>query len=418
MSLHSGLASVTLIGLVTIGGGLSAPVGPSVNAESPPPVLRSVDEWDWRWDAQTTEGEFVVPTTYYDRTHGRTYTRGATTLVYQLRIPEDHARIRGLIVLVPGLDQHSGRYRHVVDRFRDEFILASCDARFMGRSHPRLAALRQGDGQPRGVHRALQRIRKFFYIVYDLDTFVHEILPRRLAEEGIEFEQHPLLLLGHSLGGLAVLDYVLGIDHVQPPDNLVGVILSSPALMTPREPESWLQAIIINYNYHVNASFGSRTEERTAFLVGYEQLRNILMTPIFYLISLTRAPVDNEWATQWVTDDPWEQIGFQTDPLTIRRNPLNFIYQVQEHMIEVRYRAREMRQPFLMMYAQGDRIVNPIGAERFAVEALHNHPLNRVVAVGDTYSHELFRARPAVRNRLLDVTEEWIDDLLASRQRE
>jgi alpha-beta hydrolase superfamily lysophospholipase len=210
-----------------------------------------------------------------------------------------------------------------------------------------------------------------------------------------------------------VLDYVLGNDYQLPPTNLAGVILSSPALRPPRGVPNIFQQVIIVYNYHVNASFGSHTDERTLFLVTYEQLRNILMTPIFYLTSLTRVPIDNEWAQRHVTDDPWEQIGFQSDPLTIRSNPLNFIYQIQEHMLEIRDLQERMSVPYLLMYAQGDQIVNPAGAAAFALVTRDNHELNRVVPIADTHSHELFRARPAVRERLFTISEEWIDQVLA-----
>jgi alpha-beta hydrolase superfamily lysophospholipase len=193
---------------------------------------------------------------------------------------------------------------------------------------------------------------------------------------------------------------------------LTGVILSSPALGPPRGVPSISQKILLNYNYDVNASFGKRTEQRTLAGTLYEQTRNIFFTPIFYLASLTRIPAESGWASEWVTDDPWEQIGFQVDPITLRENPLNFIYQVQEHMIEISWRMEGLSKPFLLFYPQGDQIVSPIGARRFAELAEENHHLNRVVSVGDSFAHELFRARPAVRDRLLGEMRDWLDAVL------
>jgi alpha-beta hydrolase superfamily lysophospholipase len=383
----------------------------SVNAETPG-LVNHIAEWQWRWDDQTIVESFEVPRTYFDRRRGWRFERGSTELRYQLRIPEDRDRIRGIMVLVPGLDQHSGRYRHFVERFREEFILASCDARFMGQSNPQLAGLEPGQEPPPDAYRELRAIRKFYYLVYDLDEFLQEILPRQLSQEGMDFEEMPLILVGHSLGGLVALDYILGNDFNLPPTTLAGVILSAPALRPPRGMPSPFQRMLVGYSYSVNASFGSHTEERTILLVSYEQLRNIIMTPIFYLFSLTRMPVGSEWVTEWVTDDPWEQIGFQTDPNTLRANPLNFIYQVQEHMLEIRDREQNMVYPYLLFYSPADQIVDPAGAIEFASRTHTNHPLNQVVAVPDTHSHELFRARRAVRDRLLDVSEEWVDQLL------
>ena len=88
----------------------------------------------------------------------------------------------------------------------------------------------------------------------------------------------------------------------------------------------------------------------------------------------------------------------------------------QEQEIEIRDLAEEISEPYLLFYSQRDRIVNPEGASQFAARTLGNHPLNRVVPVADTHSHELFRSRPAVRDRLLDITVEWIDTLLEPSQ--
>jgi alpha-beta hydrolase superfamily lysophospholipase len=385
----------------------------SVNAESLPGVTETIEEWTWLWDDQTRSGELVVPRVYYDRRFGRTYSRGRMTLRYQLRIPENRDEIRGILVLIPGLAQHSGRYRYFVDHFKDDFVIAACDTRHMGRSNAALAEVELGEIPDPRAHRELRSIRKFFYIVYDLDEFLRAALPRHLAMEGIIFEDQSLIIVGHSLGGLVALDYALGNDVNVPPSNLAGIIFSYPARRPPRGVPSLSEKIFINYGFDVNASFGSGTEERTAFMVVYEQVRNLFMTPVFYLASLTRMPAGTEWVAQWVTDDPWEQIGFQMDPLTVRENPINFVYQIQEHIVEIRGAMEAMQDPYLLLLTPRDQIVNPIGAREFAERSLGNHPLNQVHAIPDTYSHEIFRARPAVRERAFAAVEEWIDRLLA-----
>jgi len=106
---------------------------------------------------------------------------------------------RGTVLLVHGLGEHSGRYEHVGDRLAGiGFDVVAPDLRGFGGS---------------GGQRA--HVARFTEYPDDLAPCA-----ARLAAAGI-----PLVLYGHSLGGLVALLYALG-DHPGP-DLL---ILSAPAL--------------------------------------------------------------------------------------------------------------------------------------------------------------------------------------------
>jgi alpha-beta hydrolase superfamily lysophospholipase len=104
--------------------------------------------------------------------------------------------------LVHGLGEHSGRYEHVGSYLAGRGVsVYAFDHQGHGRS-----------GGPRG------RVSDFSIFLDDLATF-HEFV--RLDSEGL-----PLFLLGHSMGGLIVVAYLL--ERPLTPDYLV---LSSPAIV-------------------------------------------------------------------------------------------------------------------------------------------------------------------------------------------
>ena len=120
---------------------------------------------------------------------------------------------RGVLLICPGMGEHSGRYATVVDVLvPDGWAVYGLDLRGHGRS----AGTR--------VH-----VRRYVDFLADLDTFRRTVVAR-----------HPGLrpfLLGHSMGGQIALAYAL--DHQ---DDLAGLVLSAPALQAPPVPRA-VQAV-------------------------------------------------------------------------------------------------------------------------------------------------------------------------------
>jgi acylglycerol lipase len=120
---------------------------------------------------------------------------------------------RGVLLICPGMGEHSGRYATVVDAVApDGWAVYGLDLRGHGRS-----------GGTR-VH-----VRHYVDFLADLDTFRRTVVAR-----------HPGLrpfLLGHSMGGQIALAYAL--NHQ---DDLAGLVLSAPALQAPPVPRA-VQAV-------------------------------------------------------------------------------------------------------------------------------------------------------------------------------
>lgn len=127
---------------------------------------------------------------------------GGLDLYYQSWQPE--GKIRGILAIVHGLGAHSGRYGNVIEQLiEQQFAVYGFDLRGHGRS----------PGQ-RGYINAWSEFRE------DLLAFLKLIKSQQLG--------CPIFLLGHSLGGVIVLDYVL--RYPQEASALQGVITLAPAI--------------------------------------------------------------------------------------------------------------------------------------------------------------------------------------------
>jgi acylglycerol lipase len=115
---------------------------------------------------------------------------------------------RAVVCLVHGLGEHSSRYAHVAEAFEKEgFILFGFDHR--------------GHGRSGGIRGHVSSIEDF---LQDIDLLLEQARKR--------YPNLPILLYGHSLGGILVLHYGLK----RKPD-IKGVIATSPGLHTALEKQ-------------------------------------------------------------------------------------------------------------------------------------------------------------------------------------
>jgi alpha-beta hydrolase superfamily lysophospholipase len=128
------------------------------------------------------------------------------TLLYVTDYLLARAEARGSIVLMHGLGEHSGRYRHIAQFFNEcGLSVRSYDHRGHGRSEGRRGDVINGDP-----------------MVQDAEIVLDDF--------AAGFDEPPFLF-GHSMGGLFACRFAL--SHLSP---LRGLILSSPALAVRLSP--------------------------------------------------------------------------------------------------------------------------------------------------------------------------------------
>ena len=210
------------------------------------------------------------------------------------------ATARGVVALMHGYGEHSGRYQHVAAALaRSGYRVMAIDAR--------------GHGQSSGQRGHVERHSDY---VDDLDRLVRSARDR--------WPGLPLFLLGHSHGGLIALRYAL-----RRPSGVTGFVVSSPlcglALEVPAAKE-------------LLGKMASR-------------LRPALSIPS----GIDAAAISH---LDEVVED------YRRDPLVFGTATARWFTETQHAMKDLAGRAHTLDQPFCFLVAGSDRIVDPRATRR------------------------------------------------------
>lgn len=200
---------------------------------------------------------------------------------------------RARVVLVHGYAEHMGRYAHVIEALNGAgFEVHAFDLR--------------GHGRSEGVRGHVLRFQDY---LDDLDLFLAE-----LPQDAL-----PLFLLGHSLGGLLSLRYVL--DR---PDAFVALAVSSPYLHIATDVH-FLKEAVANAASHLAPTL------------------------------LTKSPIE----AKALSHDPAVVEAYIADPLIFKTFNARWFFEAREAQEEVLKRAGEVRLPVLMLIGSADPIAEP-----------------------------------------------------------
>ncbi len=265
--------------------------------------------------------------------------------------PQEPAR--GTIVIVHGLGEHVGRYAHVAAFFNAR------GWRVVGYDH-------RGHGLSDG---ARGRLAAADDLLVDLARVIDAV---RAEHPG-----GPLVLLGHSLGGLVAARFVAGAlapaaAWSRPVD---AQLISSPVLVAAMSP---LQKAML-------AVLGP-------------------LTP--------NLAVANGLKPEWISRDPAVVAAYKSDPLVHDRIAPRLVRFIVDGCEFVRRAAPRWTVPTLLLYAGADRCVLPAGSADFAAAA----PRSVVAArVYPPLFHEIMNEPE--RAEVLSAFAEGLDTLIASTPR-
>lgn len=261
-------------------------------------------------------------------------------LYYQRWRPEGEPK--AVLAVVHGLGEHSGRYSNVVDWFVPKgFAVYAFDLRGFGRSPG-----------PRGYINEWAEFRK------DVRAFLELVHEQELGQS--------VFLLGHSMGGLIALEYVL--HH---PEKLTGVIASGPALAVDIPPLLMVLSKVL-----------SRILPRFAFNTGLDAT------------AISRDPVVVE--------------AYVNDPLVHGLSTPRFGIEFPRAIEWTQAHAAEMKIPCLIVHGSADRLVPTEGSHVF-YENMTIVDKERQVYEG--YYHEVFN--DIGKEQVLAAVEVWVEEHLS-----
>ena len=247
--------------------------------------------------------------------------------------------LRGVVVVVHGLGEHAGRYDHVARQLNAwGFAVRGYD--------------QCGHGESNGARGSLPTDTR---LLDDLADIVDSTRARMR-------EDTPLILLGHSMGGLVVGRFVsLGLRKVD------GLVMSSPALDA-----------------------------------GMNAFQKFLVSVLPKIAPDLR--VGNGVKPQFLSHDLAVVAAYKADPLVhdrISARLARFIAQAGPQTLAL---AAQWTVPTLLMYAGDDHLLNADGSRAFAKLAPKNVVTTRCF---DTLYHEIFNELDA--KPVFATLKQWLD---------
>ncbi len=247
---------------------------------------------------------------------------------------------RALILIAHGLGEHIGRYEHLGKFLAEKgFLVFGSDHRGHGRSEGK-----------RG------HIMSFDEYVRDYKIF-RDFIQEKIGEE-------KSFLIGHSMGGLIAVHYVLNY-----PDDFSGLILSSPAL-------------------RVEVSAGKVKQALGKFFSKY-------------LPSLT---MSNGLDPNFISRDPEVVKRYIEDELVHDRVSARWFTSFISAIDEAQRRAGEIKLPLLVMQSGADKLVVPDGAKEFYEKAQSQ---DKTLKIWEGFYHEMFNEPE--KEEVFKFLLEWLE---------
>lgn len=259
----------------------------------------------------------------------------------------------GVVVVVHGYAEHSGRYGVLADRFLESgFSVVLYDQRGFGRS----------PGRPAYVERIGRLVEDLGHVV---------------AAARLQWRQSPLFLFAHSMGGLVATLYCQAVaaqraeDRPERPGPVDGLILSSPLLKTQ-------EAALL---------------QRIATVLG-------TVAPRLPTIPMDRSAISR---------DPQVVAEANEDPLNYHgRIPARTGAEFVRGMRRVWRDAHQLRLPIMLIHGTADRLTDPDGSRELYTAVSSNY---KQLSLFEGSYHETFN--DTERDRVIEGIVDWLEEAVS-----
>lgn len=264
--------------------------------------------------------------------------KGGVEIFYQKWIA---SKAKAVLVLVHGVGEHSGRYSNLLNALEGKGVSV-------------FALDHRGHGKSQGKR---GHIDSFMDYVYDLKLFVEYV---KEENKGI-----PLVLYGHSMGGVIAAKYALTYQN----DPSI-IVLSSPGLAPAFAVPGWKKSVA--------AFFSSR-------------IGSLSMPTGLPSADLSR---DMEVVK-----------AYDNDPLVHGKVSARWFTEFMKAGEECIANASSLKKPLLVFHGTGDKLVDYKAAEEFYNRA---GSAQKDILLYDGFYHEVINEPEADRNRALKDVVSWI----------
>jgi len=265
--------------------------------------------------------------------------RGAKNY-YQCWLPEGEPK--AVLLVVHGLAEHSGRYMHIVNHFAPLGYAVYALDHF-------------GHGRSAGTRVYVEKFEDYTEPLKTYFDMVRAFQPNK-----------PIVLVGHSMGGLIGARYLL--DHQA---DFAGAVLSGPGIRMADHPSKFL-ICILNILSVLMPKLGVRQLESDVMSTDSKEVEGYVLDPLVHP-------------------------GKVTARLSAELNKTS---------LYVQDKANQLTLPLLIVQGGADATIDPAGAQ-----LLHNTvgSIDKTIKVYEGYYHEVFNEPKARRDQVFQDMQDWLE---------